>query len=848
MKTAVIFLIAFTLIALNTFAHDSPQWGLPEHAKARLGKGYVTRSVAYSPDGTRLAVATDIGVWLYDTSTHEEVALLSGHMQGVFNVAFSPDGSIIASASGWEDASVRLWDAATGAQKMVLDGGPSWVDSIAFSPDGKTLASTARHSGLKFWDTATGEEKRVLRTPWDIELVAFSPDGATLASAVGFLNNTVRLWDLATGTEKLAIVLGDSESVAHIAFSPDGKTLAIVGSSSSNYSIFFCDPVTGEKNQILTGHDYRITSIAFSPNSKTFASSDKWGDFPIRLWDVATGRHTYYLAGDIRRIEDITFSPDGTTLAGVTGEDDGNLHFWDVKTGARTATVTGHIRTVEHIAFTADGTMLVTVGDRSTLLWNVSTGTYRTGVQRRYVFGYPAQLHIYGGTLAVDNHNSSISLLDSLTGDAKMTLYRPSDAWDVSSDAYPRISDIAISLDGSTVASADYTKSEHTISIWDTITGEHKHTLPGHAGRINAIAFSPDGELLASGSDDTAIRVWHPIAGLALLTLRGHTDSITTLAFGTRGRKLASGSVDATIRLWNIATDESEHTLSVYSDSHYPECLAFSSDQRTLAGGTFRMVEVWDTTTGEKKAKLVGHRSGVNSVAFNPVNGMLASGSNDGTVLLWDIAFNTGVSSLTGDVNRDGMVNIEDLLLVVKRFGQAGPNIADANGDGEVNIEDLLLVAGELEANAAAPPIYSDDMLMLSPTIVKRWLDHARGLGLEDTTSQRGIRFLERLLAALKPRDTALLPNYPNPFNPETWIPYRLAAHAQVSLSIYDEAGRVVRQMDLGYQRPGFYTSPSEAIYWDGRNTYGEPVASGVYVYRLTAGDYSASRRMVIVK
>ena len=260
MKTAVVFLIAFTLIALNTFAQDSPQWGLPEHAKARLGKGYVTRSIAYSPDGTRLAVATDIGVWLYDTSTYEEAALLSGHMQGVFNVAFSPDGATIASASGWEDASVRLWDAASGAQKMVLDGGPSWVNSIAFSPDGKTLASTARHSGLKFWDTVTGEEKRVLRTLWDIELVAFSPNGATLASAVGFLNNTVRLWDLATGTEKLAIVLGDSESVAHIAFSPDGRTLAIAGSSSSDYNIYLCDPVTGEKKQILTGHDYSLHS------------------------------------------------------------------------------------------------------------------------------------------------------------------------------------------------------------------------------------------------------------------------------------------------------------------------------------------------------------------------------------------------------------------------------------------------------------------------------------------------------------------------------------------------------------------------------------------------------------
>ena len=122
---------------------------------------------------------------------------------------------------------------------------------------------------------------------------------------------------------------------------------------------------------------------------------------------------------------------------------------------------------------------------------------------------------------------------------------------------------------------------------------------------------------------------------------------------------------------------------------------------------------------------------------------------------------------------------------------------------------------------------------MFSPSEVKQWLEEARGLGLEDVTALRGIRFLESLLAAIAPRETALLPNYPNPFNPETWIPYRLAADSDVHISIYDGRGNLVRQLNLGSQSAGHYIDKGRAAYWDGRNEYAETVASGVYFYQL---------------
>ena len=211
---------------------------------------------------------------------------------------------------------------------------------------------------------------------------------------------------------------------------------------------------------------------------------------------------------------------------------------------------------------------------------------------------------------------------------------------------------------------------------------------------------------------------------------------------------------------------------------------------------------------------------------------------------------------LVGDVNTDGVVNIQDLVLVGANFGKLGTNTEDVNGDGVVDIVDLVKVADALGNTVATAPALQTQVLGLygtgtpSPTVadVQGWLTQARGLDLTDTALQRGVVVLEHLLATLTPKDTTLLPNYPNPFNPETWIPYHLAHPANVGLTIYDTKGAIVRRFELGHQPAGYYTARSKAAYWNGRNANGEWVASGVYFYQLRAGDYSALRRMVIVK
>ena len=205
------------------------------------------------------------------------------------------------------------------------------------------------------------------------------------------------------------------------------------------------------------------------------------------------------------------------------------------------------------------------------------------------------------------------------------------------------------------------------------------------------------------------------------------------------------------------------------------------------------------------------------------------------------------------DVNMDGLTNILDLILVGQDMGRDSPTNArtDVNKDGKLNISDLILVAqhlGELSGISAAPSALAVDSMELDPAVIRGWITQA---SLENDGSiafQQGIANLEQLLALLMPEKTALLANYPNPFNPETWIPYQLAEPADVTLRIYGMSGVLIRMLDMGHQSAGIYHQQNRAAYWDGKNELGESVASGVYFYTLTAGDFTKTRKMLITK
>ncbi|MDE0400033.1 MAG: sigma-70 family RNA polymerase sigma factor [Candidatus Poribacteria bacterium] len=608
----------------NNTAQESTQWNLPEDAKARLGKGKISE-IQYSSDGTLLVVATGIGIWIYDTTTYQEVALLTTHTSAVKCLAFSPDGNLLASADN--EGTILLWHRSTGAQK-VLTRGLKWVSNLVFSPDGKTIAS-GRVGTIRFWDTITGEEKDALTgLPENIGDLSFSPDGKTIVSVTW--SGEICILDRITGEPQKTFAVPITDSVFSITFSPDRNIVAI-GSRDGN--IYLSDLNTGKLMRKLTGHSVDVQRVVFSPDGKTLASSS-YIDETVRIWDVSTGKPRRTLTEHTGDIEGLAFSPDGKTLVS-SGSGDGTIRFWDVRTGNQKHAVTGHADYVYSVAFNPDGKFFASgYADGSIRFWDAETGLHLKTFKK----GYEASGLVFsedGKTLAYAE-GLDIRLQDAGTGEEKMLL--TGHEWGMHS--------MALSPDGDILASGS---EDTTIRLWDMHTGAHKKTLNGHKHRVYSVAFSPDGKTLASGSDDNTIRLWNVDTGETERILTGHAgefegvdngpssvEGVKSVAFSPDGKTLASGGGDNVIHLWDIGTGKSKMTL--VGHTHWVFSLAFSPDGKTLASGSVDSdIRLWDPHTGQPKKTLTGHGDWVRSIAFSPDGKTLVSGSDDGSVLLWRI-------------------------------------------------------------------------------------------------------------------------------------------------------------------------------------------------------------------
>ena len=827
------FIFVSTPFLPSTFAQDYQTWNLPDGAKARLGKGWIS-DIAYSPDGTRLAVASSIGIWIYDTETLAEVALLTGHTGYVNALAYSPDPDSKTLISGGADGTVRVWDTDTGELLHTLedeeDNG-SVVD-VAFSPDGKMFGSGGTQSSL--WDAHTLQP--LPNFIGRATCLAFSSDSKWIA--VGD-SSYINISDVSTGERVGSIDRGATS----IAFSSDGITLAIVR-GGWHWNVELWGASTFEHWQTLGSHDNGANAVAFSPDGEILASAGN--DNLIQLWDTFIGENLQTLVGHTAGVQSVSFSPNGNTLASASRSE---IIFWDVDTGEQQQIITGHTHSIHSIALSNDGITLASGYSNSTVqFWDVNRQA------KQQLMTVDSEAPITGLSFSPDGTMLAIGsgeVVSMWNPTSREQLWVAQYIYGISRGIHGAPSSITFSPDGTTLAAIH----GGNISLFDVGTGEN--TQYYHYGWFSDISFSPDSQFLAvvnaGSADDDEIDLLHLRTERKIRTLGTlGGGEMYSAAYAPDGSTIA-GSVHNEVWFWNVRSGEIEKKLTghVGEIQRWPHVhtVAFSSNGKTLmSASNDGSICLWDVDTGERKDIFRGHTGLLVDAAYSPNGKTLASGSEDGTVLLWEIT-SSEFAQHSVDVNGDGVVNILDLTLVASNFGEQGENISDVNGDGVVNILDLTLVAAAFGDTAAAPEISSLNLAnMPTRADVATWLQHARQVNLTDSTFRRGILILEQLLAVLTPQETILLANYPNPFNPETWIPYQLAQPAEVTLTIYAVDGKLVRTLDLGHQPVGIYHGKSRAAYWDGRNAQGEPVASGVYFYTLTAGEFTATRKMLIRK
>ena len=641
MRKIGLFFIALLLILgflpNGSLAQDYTQWHLPEGAIVRLGKGTVS-DVKFSPDGNLLAVATNIGVWLYDGHTGSEIVLLNKKPKDVRTVAFSPDGKTLATGGRSRDGAIQLWDIDTATQVSAMGRGIGTVGVLAFSENGKVLAGMGLDYGFRFytWDVDTGLEVSHFKgqqNHFNYGVLAISPNHRFAASAGG---NKIFLWDTETQTLKHTI---EADSAWNLAFSPDSKTLV-----SGSMTLQLWDVETGTQMSRLDGHIRKVDALTFSPDGKTLATGDASGE--IRLWNIGTG-------GDQLTLPRL--------LGGITGKG---------KPIVEPPALIEHTRAIKTLAFTADGTTLVSASlDTTIRLWDVDTGKSRlmTAGHTRAIYGLSILKD--GKTLVSGSSDCTLRLWNAETQDQQ--LIRLKHPWDAFYFAF--------SEDGKTVAIGS---TGGRTRLWRRDTEDFIATFQAsHRRLINQIGFSPDDKILVCGSFDGKIELWDMLNHQRIATFNEYTSEIMALAFSPDGKTLATGArQEPMIVLWDINNIGSKTVLPVEGDFG-TEALAFSPDGKTLVSGhRYGRIYASDVATREQlpiftkrtssitalafspdgkilvtgsgdgsirllyantyrpiRDALIGHASGINELTFSPDGSTLFSGSSDGTILAWNI-------------------------------------------------------------------------------------------------------------------------------------------------------------------------------------------------------------------
>lgn len=717
------------------------------------------------------------------------------------------------------DIGVWVYEVATSRTLAFFPTGG--VQSIATSPNGTTVATGSDHT-VQLWDAVTGENIATLEGHerggggFDnfVTILLFSPDGVYLASRAA--DGLVKLWEVATQTE-VATWPGDDT----LMFSPDGTTLITRNSRfferwnvESRVKIATTPEIAPRVPFTLVSRGGWVLSPDATLVALTVWNWDRDTVDRVEVWDLRTGEKIVTLKANGCLDGLLLFSPDGTSLA--CGSERG-FHLWDVENWESIPIERDQERVLS-ISFTPDGTTLASARlDGRIKLWDVATGYNLATIEAHGAGVLSVSFSSDGAILASGSHDGTVKLWDGANWQGTTTFSGHSGNLDA----------VAFSPDGATLAAASW---YGTVELWEIAAPGSTVTLRD-IGLVNSVAFSPGGTTLAAGyqrgtygylrlwdlptgqvatiacrdngarrlplafSHDGTLAVgwggtvglWDVTTGDRMAGLEGHTAVVNSVSFSPSGM-VAAGLRDGTVHLWDVAKEERVAVLEGHG--HGVSSVSFSPDGGALASGSFdQTVHLWDVSRKERVAILEGHRHWVTSVAFSPDGTVLAAGSSFETKL-WDVAAQTEIAFLEG--HRHGVSSVA--------FSPDGTTLASSSLDGTILLWDM------------SPYIRSAPTAIRSP------------------------------LSPL-PRQTALVGNFPNPFNTTTLIEYDLAEPGDVGLVIHNALGQPVRTLVDGSRRAGYYS-----VEWNARDDGSTLVASGVYLARLSHPGGAQTRRLMFLK
>jgi WD40 repeat protein/uncharacterized caspase-like protein len=682
------------------------------------GHSSLIQCLAYSPDGRWIASgSSDMTVMLWETQSGKMIRTFRGHNSPVTVVAFSPDGKLIASGGGntvsGGSPSIKLWDLQSG---KLLHSIPtqSIVHTVSFSPDSSMIASSGGEIQLlrsattgmeakgtdgviKLWDVQSGKLIKALDSQTGlIQSVVFSPDGKLLAS--GNYDKTIKLWDVQTGKLIRSLlkmkpkVIDSYQGCEQLAFNSDGSVLAAAGLMFGEEKTVTLWDVTkgkvlrslkafpGQKLDWSFYNRFGFNSLAFNPSGNSVATGAS--DGKIRIWEVKSGQLVRAIdAGPAAIVStkfngasSVIYSPDGKIIAAVSerGSLQNAIGLWNAENGELIRYLEGQSGPILSVAIGSDGKILATAGsDRDIYLWDLLGGRLKGRLRGHTKAVRAVAFSPDGKQIATaDEHTDArIRIWDAERQKLVGTLQGHSDI----------VSSLAYSPDGRNLVSVGRDK---TVRLWYVQGLQLVWSVKDESNDLQtsvAVAFSPDGTVVASGNTSGAIKLWDAKRGMLLRTMTGQLNDWMSLAFSPDGKLIASGAIpsalvfgdhrlenlDTAVKVWEVASGKLLYNLQGQRGVDYSvifNCVTFSGDGQSLAaGGVDGSIKIWDVKSGRVLRQFVGGKAPSNHLLFSRNGKMLIAGSEDSTTKLWSLETGTLMASFlaSGDewlvVTPDGL-------------------------------------------------------------------------------------------------------------------------------------------------------------------------------------------------